>query len=346
MNIMPRPLAQVFKQIAALLTCVCMGSTWNSISVSAQSSSGRGVTYFGQSSGSSQTRSSSVSSSSAYSGSSWAGAGSSSQALGPDQARVYFTHEGNSNAILVNAEINNRPLTMIFDTGASTCALGKNHLADLGIKPPSGKPAGFVYGVGSAGRVPVWASRVTIKVGQLVQQNCPVTVQEELNGYPLLGQPFFSGYTYSIDEGTKCITFKRKGINTSVASVPSSQHVVPFVREGRELVVSVKVNERSYPMYLDTGAEVLLFSQRDLQRLGITIPDYAPTGIIQGVAGSTVARRVFIDRLQLGPVDKSEVPIMVVAESSIGRPLLGRPFFEGWEVQIDNANSQILFTRR
>lgn len=269
---------------------------------------------------------------------------SSSSTSGPDSTKVYFTRWGNS--MLVNAEINNRPMTMLFDTGASACVVGKNHLAQLGIKPPVGAPTGTTYGIGASGSVRMWTTRATIKVGQLVKNNCPILVQEELSGYPLLGQTFFGGYTYSIDAGANCITLRRNGVNTSTASAPSTQYVVPFVREGNEIVVTAYVNGRSCSMYVDTGAQLICFSQHDLQKLNVQIPGDAPVTLLSGIAGTTAARAITINRITLGPVDRSNVPVSVMDQSAISRPLLGQPFFEGWELQIDNAHHQIFFIRR
>jgi clan AA aspartic protease (TIGR02281 family) len=327
------------KILAAVLIYIATGCAGSSAQ-----QTGHGVTYYGQSaSGASPTTRSLPSSSPA---SSVGSNDDSPQASGPQQTKIYFTREAGSNHMLVNAEINNRPLIMMFDTGAAACFIGKNQLAELGIKAPSGPAHGLAHGIGSTGGVSAWGIRATIKVGNLVRQNCPMGVTDELSMHPLLGQSFFGGYTYSIDQGANCITLRRTGVNTSTASAPSRQYVVPFVREGNELVVTATINGHPYPMYLDTGASTTLFSQSDLQKLGITLPDEAPVTRVSGIAGTTTARILAINHMQLGPVDRSDAQVMVIEQSAIHKPLLGQPFFEGWELQVDNATQQILFTRR
>ena len=44
---------------------------------------------------------------------------------------------------------------MIFDTGAEIVAVGKNHLREMGVSAPDGKPIGMAMGVGSAGGIDV-----------------------------------------------------------------------------------------------------------------------------------------------------------------------------------------------
>ncbi len=259
----------------------------------------------------------------------------------PAEGKIYFQRVGGSQ--VVDAQLNGRPTPMIFDTGAEACVFGKNHLQQLGINPPSGDPVGQSFGVGSSSGVGTWRMNVNLKVGNIERRNFPVAVQERMDVPPLLGQTFFKDFEYTTDPGARSITFRKKDAARSVAD---DHYAVPFVREGREMVVNVQVNGHSCPMYFDTGADVVCFSGSQIQNLGITVPEDAQEGLSRGIGGSTKSRSFPIDRMKLGPVEKSNLEICVVENSQLPRPLLGQSFFKDWQFTIDNDRHLIRFLRR
>jgi clan AA aspartic protease (TIGR02281 family) len=274
-----------------------------------------------------------------------AAAAGSSAAAGdpslPEAARVYFTRQGNS--LIVDAEVNNRSMKMVFDTGAEVCAFGKNHLRALSIAPPEGEASGFASGVGSAGSVKTWNMRVNLKVGGIMRRNFPIVVQENLDTSPLLGQTFFSDYTYVIDNGANSIAFTKKGATRHAGA---DAYAVPFTREGKEMIVTVQINGRSCPMIFDTGAEGVTFSAGQVKNLGISIPDDATPEVHQGIAGTTNAVSFEVSTMKLGPVEKRNIKIGVVESSNMPKPLLGQSFFGDWQYTIDNQAKLIHFLRR
>ncbi|MBK7838745.1 MAG: clan AA aspartic protease [Candidatus Obscuribacter sp.] len=86
----------------------------------------------------------------------------------PDECRVYCTRE--SNCLVLDARISNRPIKMIFDTGAESTVLGKNHLAELGLPAPTGNPIGTTMGVGEGGGQRCWQSNLEITVGNITRK--------------------------------------------------------------------------------------------------------------------------------------------------------------------------------
>lgn len=273
-----------------------------------------------------------------------AAAGSSAVASDPslpESARVYFTRQGNS--LIVDADVNNRSMKMVFDTGAEGCAFGKNHLRTLGIAPPEGEPSGLASGVGSAGAVKIWNMKVNLKVGGITRRNFPIMVQDNLPTDPLLGQTFFSDYTYVIDNGANNIAFTKKGATRHAGA---DNYAVPFTREGKEMIVNVEINGKSCPMIFDTGADGITFSTDQVKKLGISIPDDAEQEVHQGIAGTTNASSFEVSKIKLGPVEKRNIKIGVVESSNMPRPLLGQTFYGDWQYTIDNSAKLIHFLRR
>lgn len=259
----------------------------------------------------------------------------------PNEGKIYFERKQNSQ--LVEAQVNGRPINMIFDTGASTCVFGKNHLRQLGVTPPSGAPTGQAYGVGSSGAVGTWEMPVDLKVGNIVRRNFNVSVQEEMPTDPLLGQTFFRDFEYTTDPGNNSIAFRKKG---GTESLYGDRYSVPFTREGRELVVTVQVNGKACPMYFDTGADRISFSKAHLGQLGLSIPEDAQEGLSTGIGGTTTSYNFSVERMVLGPIDKSNVEVSAVSETRMPRPLLGQNFFKDWQFTIDNDRHVIRFVRR
>lgn len=269
----------------------------------------------------------------------------------PQETRVYFTNEGN--ALIVKAELNNRAIDMVFDTGAEACAFGKNHLRELGIPVPQGAPTGQATGVGDGGVISTWSMTADLKVGNIHRKNLPILVQENLPGQPLLGQTFFKDFRYTIDNGANSIHFViKQAPRTTVASrgfSPSAAtadlYAVPFTKAGNEMIVVAEVNGRPIKMIFDTGASGTVFTTEHMRQLGITIPEVAELERHIGIAGDTSAFGFPISRMRLGPIEKSSFPISVT-QGMTGYPLLGQSFYGDWQYSIDNAAGLIRFVRR
>lgn len=273
----------------------------------------------------------------------------------PDQGRIYFQRQGG--VLMVDAELNNRSTKMIFDTGAEGCLFGKNQLAQMGISPPQGTPQGKSHGVGSSKGQDMWIMNVDLKVGNIVRKNFPIGVQESLETEPLLGQTFFSDFTYTIDNGANSIAYVKKHIAQQKGSSQSKSgttaqrdaYSVPFIREGKELIVNAEVNGKACKMIFDTGASGTAFSKYQLEKLGIPIPDDAEEGTGSGIGGATKSMMFNLSRIKLGPIDKSALRISVPEQASLPRPLLGQNFYGDWQYTIENTSPSegyIKFMRR
>lgn len=260
---------------------------------------------------------------------------------GPGESRIYFSRQ--SGVMLVESELNGRRLPMIFDTGCEVTALGKNHLRQLGLPLPNGAPSGYAQGVGSANKIPTWNISVTIKIGSITRKNFLINVQEEMPGVPLLGQNFFDSFQYTIDNGDSSIHLKR---TTSTVSRHNSSYDVPFSRLGKELVVNALVNGKPCPMIFDTGASQCSFPLKTIHSLGLHIPEDAQEGLSEGIGGITRTHSFPINRIQLGPIDKSNIVVHIPELHSMPLPLLGQNFYSDWQYTIDYQAKVIHFVRR
>ena len=121
---------------------------------------------------------------------------------------------------------------------------------------------------------------------------------------------------------------------------------MPFVREGKEMVVTAYINGRPQQFYFDTGAESVLLSPAHVRSIGLSIPEDARAGKVQGIAGSSNAVMFPVRRMTMGPIDKSDVMVTVSDGLSAGHGLLGQEFYQGWQYTIDYDHSLIMFKRR
>ena len=181
----------------------------------------------------------------------------------PSIVRIDFTPTDGS--MLVEAQIDGKrafqrlpnqpliPFVMAFDTGASVTLLGKNHLQDLGIQPPSGPPDYTIGGVGGSGSFPAWKHHATIQVGSLVRKNFEIAVADHLDT-AILGQDFIKGFDVTINNVEHCIQLSTKAASARTSTSINSGYSVPFENDGDKIIVSVDVEGRTIKMCLDTGA--------------------------------------------------------------------------------------------
>lgn len=271
----------------------------------------------------------------------------------PESTRVYFKPDSSSQMI-VDAYVNNRPIKMLFDTGADGCAFGKNHLREIGMAIPTGNPSYQSTGVGDQGKIDTWEARATIRVGNIERKNVEIGVQEYLTGEPLLGQNFYNDFTYTIDKGSSSILFTRKrravaSAHSATSSAPGSgldSNSIPFEKVGNSLMVAATVNGKPIKAIFDTGATNTVFAYGDMKTLGIDIPADAEVTHGIGIAGPTRGVAFDINRMTLGPIDRPDFRITVLEGFAAGHPLIGRSFLGEWQYTIDNDAKIIHFLRR
>jgi hypothetical protein len=114
-------------------------------------------------------------------------------------------------------------------------------------------------------------------------------------------------------------------------------------------------------MYLDTGAEGVVFFADQARQFGLTVPEDAHKGISAGIAGQTTFRSFTVSRMRCGPIIKNDVTVAVLdADSpqsgaqagqgktpgqSLGHPLLGQEFFGDTRLTVDNQAGVVRMRR-
>lgn len=260
----------------------------------------------------------------------------------PDQATIFF--EKGDAELKVDAYINNRPIKMIFDTGATGIVVGRNQLQEIGIKPPEGEATGQSGGSSNASLQSYWMMPADVKVGTVLRQNFPIKVLSHNSAPPLCGQSFIQDFDYSIDRNAGAIRLRKKG--SSRYGSTGSGYTVPFTWEGPKMVVNVEVNGRSYPMYFDTGnsASAISMGMNDVKALNLSTEDGVAV-THSGVTGSGSGIRFKVKRIKMGPIEKYDCDV-TASYGTLGKPLVGQDLYEGYEYTVDNDQKLIRFIRR
>lgn len=273
----------------------------------------------------------------------------SSKSRLPNRARVFYRSKGDD--ILLNVRINGRPLEMELDTGAPGISLDKSHLRKLGIKPPTGKPAGYSGGATNSVKMPYWRMNASVQVGPIRKDNLRLSVFEKMHTGPLLGQAFFKDFDYTVDHKARCVEFRRKG---SISSSSSRGYSLPFEfrRSGNRVVVEIEINGRKGKAMLDTGntADGISFdSKRQMGKFGVKLPANAKLGRSTGISGTGSQYDFTLRRVKLGPIDKANVSAscsLEIAPNDEELPLIGQEVLKGWQFSIDMNKKVIHFLRR
>ncbi len=266
----------------------------------------------------------------------------------PAEAKLNFTKE--VGLMFVEAQFNNRPMKVTFDTGSQGTTLGKNHLQSLGLPEPTGPRNSLGY----------WDMRLNIKLGGIERNNFPCAIKESMLDSPSIGQSFFKDFVYTVDNNAQTIRLVKKaaGSSSSVASSSGSSsgssrssvdnNAVPFSRdENYELmIVSVSVDGRPGRMYVDTGATSVCMSAAQARNFGLTVPEDAVDTVINGTTGRMTGKKFSIRTMKLGPVEKRNVDVVVVDNYTIPLPLLGQSFLGDANYSVDDQAKVIRFNRR
>lgn len=260
----------------------------------------------------------------------------------PDETKVPFTR-GTSSHLFLDGYVNGRRMHMMFDTGAENCHFGKGDLAGAGVKFEEGGPQIPVGGVG--GTIVCSMMMADVAIGD-IKRHIPILVEDASIGFPIVGETFFKEFRYEIDNSQGFIRFIKKPRAGSGSHVYESTDVtkIPFRNAGNNMVVDVKVNGNTIPMFFDTGASSIVLNAMHAMQLGIKIPQDAQVVGVSG-AGGTVRGYMFrVERMELGSICKTNVPIIVNDAMTPPLPLLGQPFYKDRRFTIDNDNHVINFS--
>lgn len=254
---------------------------------------------------------------------------------GDPQTRVYFTKQGDDK--LVDVRVGGRSIRVKLDEHAEDTAFSKGQLSALGIQA-TGKEV-----------------RADVQVGGVVRKNFPIIVDDAVGANPRLGNSFLSAFSFDIDNAANFIDLRRKqqGGNTAV----SSGNSLAFRKEGKDILVNVDVNGRPVVMQFEpNGGGGVLMSAKSAKAAGLRVEDAEETvkpaselpqrgepGWVAPDERTSGPKYLYVQRMKLGPVDRSNVQVQVSDKDS-RYPKIGSDFVSGgWKFDIDYENNLIRF---
>ena len=261
----------------------------------------------------------------------------------PDLVRIPFEKHGND--IIVQVVVNNRSVPFILDTGASSVAIGYNHLKEWGINKTEGSQKFKIGGVGDGFAVG-WNQNLDLKLGPIFRRDFPCTIQDSMPTEPLLGQTFLKSFNVNIDDSTRMVLLAKKAGSAAAQVAHRSYYAkeVPFKRNSSgHIVVDAAINGKPLKMIFDTGAESTCVTTSDWQKMGFSIPSDAKETISRGVLGDSKTYVFPVERVQCGPIVQDNFIINVI-ESDKSIPLLGMSFYGKFKYAIDTNRNMIVFS--
>lgn len=118
---------------------------------------------------------------------------------------------------------------------------------------------------------------------------------------------------------------------------------VPFTRQGNLMLVDGSINGKSITMIFDTGAAGCLFSRATLKSLNITMPANLQAATVAGVGTNRQTEAWIMPvTLKLGSIERRQFPVHI-NDNSLGFPLLGVNFLQGFEYTINTDANIIQF---
>ena len=229
--------------------------------------------------------------------------------------------------MVVAAEINGTPVTMIVDTGAQWTAVTPQAAKRLNL-PPDARHGGLHRGVATfSSNINVVVDRfkiggIDIAGRSLAVVPLPPGIAESPRFAGLLGGDFLYRYDLDIDLQGRTLTLYRNG-GCAVGVPPWGLPVVslPLVKSGaNRLITPVSVDGHPFHAIIDTGATASLITRPNALRAGVSSealdrdPEIASAGL-----GTTqfMTRRHAFDALQVGP-DRFPRPVLLVSGALLG----------------------------
>lgn len=257
----------------------------------------------------------------------------------PANERIPFSREQNDKVMVVGS-LNGRPLRMCIDTGAYEVFFGKNHLRAAGIKPPEGKPTHSSWGV--SGKSDEWEMPLEIVLGK-IRITVNARIAEDLD-YPLIGQTFLKKMHYEIDNANHYISFSNTSISTA-EKIPEGSIEVPFRMVYNNLIVEAEVNGIPVEMNFDTGAGDCIFSLDEAEAYRLRPVSTIKFSWARGTGDAVPALFFQVPSIELGPISKRNVKVIVTEQGGGSYPVIGQSFFGNSRYIVDNKKKVIRFYR-
>jgi len=260
---------------------------------------------------------------------------------------------GDRGLMLVAAEINGSPVTMIVDTGAQWTAITPATVKRLEL-PPDPAHGGLHRGVASFSNN-VNAITRSFKIGGLHLEGRSLSVAPLALGMEvsppfagLLGADFLYHFDLDIDLPHRMLTLYQNG--GCAAGVPpwgAPFVAIPMVKSAtNRLNLAASVDGRPFRAILDTGASMSLITRPNALRAGVTAEMLEQDPVVPGHGLGTepfMARRHVFGEVQIGP-ERLKRLTMLVGGTMLGGGdmLLGLDYLASRRVWLSYAMRQML----
>ncbi len=138
-------------------------------------------------------------------------------------------------------------------------------------------------------------------------------------------------YTFRVEllEGTERVAHQLLPAGTHVKLSPYSSDKATVrirIRDDGHFVAQTNVDKMPITMLVDTGASQIVLTSEDASRIGINLRDLKFVIPISTANGQTVAARIIINEVAIGPIKIPRVEALVAREGDLSKSLLGMSF--------------------
>jgi clan AA aspartic protease (TIGR02281 family) len=129
--------------------------------------------------------------------------------------------------------------------------------------------------------------------------------------------------------------------DAELAAAPENSKIY-FHNEGGHMVIDASVNNRNIKMIYDTGAEGCFMGTKQMQEMGMGLPQGKATGKNSGVSGTVDTWKVPM-KIKVGQITRT-IPVNVAEGDQMC--LLGQTFFKDFDYEIERNASCINFHKK
>lgn len=138
-------------------------------------------------------------------------------------------------------------------------------------------------------------------------------------------------YTFRVEliEGFDRVAHQLLPAGTTVNISPySKNHATVRIRkkDNGHFFVHTQTNKKTITMLVDTGASSVVLSARDAFIIGIKPEQLKYTVPVSTAAGQTMAARIIIEQITIGPITIPRIEALVAREGDLQESLLGMSF--------------------
>lgn len=138
-------------------------------------------------------------------------------------------------------------------------------------------------------------------------------------------------YTFRIEliEGFDRVAHQLLPAGTNITISPYSKDKATVrirKKDNGHFLVYTQTNKKTITMLVDTGASSVVLSARDAFSIGVKPEDLRYVIPVNTAAGQTLAARIIIDEITIGPITIPRVEALVAKEGDLLESLLGMSF--------------------